>query len=843
MSIPSFLLAAASADVQEAVPAHVWAARLQFLERTLPDVVFFQRVRGAHGERNQFVYFGEGMLQLTGLTPRQALDQPVLLQSCWWADDLAAWELAEEVSWKNLQPIDIEVRLQGLDGPLRWVRVTATPRAQDGGGVVWDGLLRDTTTHHAISPQAPLRQDRLAELLRHIPGAIARLDSGLKVLYVNETQAQWLDTSVAALEGRLLHTVIPEPLMHRMAPRFQLALNGETVVFENYIERPGGEVRYRQTTIAPEEISDGKVLTVVVFAYDITEQKRVEAELSRQKLKLSSLLNAIPDMVFLKDGEGRYLSCNSVFERLVGRSERDIVGLSDAQLAHEAAAEVERSCQYDQLAMTALQPLVYEQTLTFADDGYCGQFETIKTAIRDAQGRVTSVLGVCRDITQRKLAEQQIERLAFYDVLTGLPNRRLLLDRLERAEAACQRSRQLGALLFIDLDNFKDLNDTLGHDMGDRLLALVAARLVGTVRESDTVARFGGDEFVIMVEDLAPALADATAQAEALANKLLAALNGVYLLDGQPHYSTPSIGIALFGDERHSVDELLKRADMAMYQAKAAGRNTQRFFDPHMQAALHARSSLDSELRQGLERGEVIAHYQPVVDQHGRVTGAEALARWLHPERGLVSPGEFIPLAEQTGLILPLGQHILRTSCAQLVRWAADPHTEPLTIAVNVSARQFRQPDFVAQVLKALNDSGANPARLKLELTESLLLGDVEGTIERMAQLKKVGVGFSLDDFGTGYSSLSYLKRLPLDQIKIDQSFVRDVLVDGNDAAIVRTILALAQSLDLEVVAEGVETEGQLGFLRLHGCVAFQGYLFGRPVALDDFERTHLLGR
>jgi len=816
---------------ERADPADV-AARLQFVEAALRDSVVFQRLHDADRGRSHFVYLGEGIERWTGLTAQQALAQPLLLQNRWLVEDWEAWQQAEEAGRSTLKAIDMEVRMHDASGALRWLRVQSRPRLQAGGGVVWDGLLSDTTAQHAVC------KDEWSELLHHIPGAIARLDRDLRILYVNETQAQWLGTSVQALQGALLQSVVSEALMRRMAPRFQRALRGQTVVFENYVEQPGGAVVYRQTTIAPEHAANGQVVAVVVFAYDVTEHKRVEQELSQQKLRLVSLVSAIPDMVFLKDVQGHYVSCNPVFERFVGRPEKDIIGLSDAQLAAEA--EADRCHHNDQLAMQSWQPLVYEEMLTFAGTGYCGTFETIKTAIRDAQGQVTGVLGVCRDITERKLAEEQIERLAFYDVLTGLPNRRLLLDRLERAEATCQRTGQLGALLFIDLDNFKDLNDTLGHDMGDQLLAQVAARLVGVVRESDTVARFGGDEFVIMVQDLSPHLKEAALQAEALADKLLAALNAVYLLGGQPHYSTPSIGITLFGDERHSVDELLKRADMAMYQAKAAGRNTQRFFDPHMQAALHARSSLEAELRQGLERGEVFSHYQPVVDAQGRITGAEALARWQHPVRGLVSPGEFIPLAEQTGLILPLGQHILRSSCAQLVRWAGHPATARLTLAVNVSARQFRQPDFVAQVLKVLQETGANPARLKLELTESLLLGDVEGTIERMAQLKSVGVGFALDDFGTGYSSLSYLKRLPLDQIKIDQSFVRDVLLDPNDAAIVRTILALAHSLDLAVVAEGVETAGQLGFLRLHGCEAFQGYLFGRPVPLAAFELEHL---
>ncbi|KAK6022247.1 diguanylate cyclase domain protein [Ostertagia ostertagi] len=440
---------------------------------------------------------------------------------------------------------------------------------------------------------------------------------------------------------------------------------------------------------------------------------------------------------------------------------------------------------------------------------------------REPDGSVVSH-GFTMDITDRKRAEQEIERLAFYDALTGLPNRRLLLDRLQRSIASCQRSKNQGALLFIDLDNFKDLNDTLGHDMGDQLLSQVAARLVGSVREADTVARFGGDEFVVMLDNLSSELQDAAAQAETVAEKLLANLNQPFELDGGQHYSTPSIGITLFGDTRLTVDELLKRADLAMYQAKAAGRNTQRFFDPDMQAAVNARSNLEADLRQGLARGELLVHYQPVVDHQATLLGAEALVRWRHPQRGMISPAEFIPLAEQTGLILPLGQYVLKDR----VRTAAP--LEP--------AQRNRPPVHLRELLQTLQQHQANPSKLKLELTESLLLGDIEDTIARMVQLKSEGVGFSLDDFGTGYSSLSYLKRLPLDQVKIDQSFVRDVLSDPNDAAIVRTILALAKSLDLEVVAEGVETTGQLSFLRLHGCEGFQGYLFGRPGPIGDID-------
>ena len=454
----------------------------------------------------------------------------------------------------------------------------------------------------------------------------------------------------------------------------------------------------------------------------------------------------------------------------------------------------------------------------------------------EAGGTFIGYRGTGRDISARKQAEADIERLAFFDPLTGLPNRRLLIDRLTKALDYSLRHSSHGALLFIDLDNFKVLNDTLGHQMGDELLKQVAQRLGKCVRSVDTVARLGGDEFVVMLEDLQGHAAEAAALAEGVGKKILTSLNQPFELAGQRYHSSPSIGIALFFQNELTVDELLKRADLAMYQSKAAGRNTLRFFDPVMQAAATARASMEADLRQALTREEFLLYYQPVVDAKSRMTGVEALVRWKHPGRGMVSPGEFIPVAEHTGLILPLGHWVLQTACRQLVEWSRQPATQRLTMAVNVSTRQFRQPEFSDQLLALLRETGANPYRLKLELTESLLLKDMDDAINKMTELRSIGVSFSLDDFGTGYSSLSYLKRLPLDQLKIDQSFVRDVLTDPNDAAIARTILNLADNLEMGVVAEGVETPGQLDFLLNSGCKAFQGYLFGRPVPVEQLQ-------
>ena len=443
---------------------------------------------------------------------------------------------------------------------------------------------------------------------------------------------------------------------------------------------------------------------------------------------------------------------------------------------------------------------------------------------------------VFEDITERKATEHEINSLAFYDPLTRLPNRRLLLDRLKQALASSVRSGRGCALLFIDLDDFKTLNDTLGHGMGDLLLLEVAQRLATCIREEDTVSRLGGDEFVAVLETLSENMEEAAAQAEAVGRKILSVLNQTYLLAGEERHSAASIGITLFNDRQDTVEDLLKRADMAMYQAKAAGRNTLRFFNAEMQAAVTERAALEAGLHEAILKEQFLLYYQAQVSGDGQTTGAEVLVRWNHPQRGIVSPAEFITLAEETGLILPLGHWVLNTACTRLALWAKQPEMARLSLAVNVSARQFHRDDFVEQVLAVLERTGADPQRLKLELTESLLISNIEDVIAKMSELKKFGVGFSLDDFGTGYSSLSYLKRLPLDQLKIDQGFVRDILVDPNDAAIAKMIVALSESLGLAVIAEGVETEAQRDFLAHHGCHACQGYLFSRPLPLDEFE-------
>ena len=442
------------------------------------------------------------------------------------------------------------------------------------------------------------------------------------------------------------------------------------------------------------------------------------------------------------------------------------------------------------------------------------------------------------DVTDLRRANEEIEHLAFYDPLTGLPNRRLLLDRLGQAPVLSQRSGKVGALLFLDLDHFKDLNDTLGHEVGDELLQAVAQRLLANVRVADTVARLGGDEFVVMLSELSTSTQEAAAMAQRIGEKILRGLSEPYLLRGHTHQGAASIGATLFGASAQSASELLRQADIAMYQVKARRGNALCFFDPKMQTAINDRAQLEADLRQALVAQQLVLHYQPQATLQGDVIGAECLLRWQHPQRGMVPPGQFIAVAEESDLILHIGQWVLHSACTQLARWQEQPQWAHLQLSVNVSARQFRQSDFVHQVIETLQVTGARAHLLTLELTESLVLDNVEDAIDKMHQLRTKGVRFSVDDFGTGYSSLAYLTRLPLHQLKIDQSFVRNLGARASDDVIVQTIIGMGRNLDLEVIAEGVETEAQKAILAGHGCDLYQGYLLARPMPVADFERS-----
>ncbi|QKE39794.2 MAG: EAL domain-containing protein [Ferrovum myxofaciens] len=568
----------------------------------------------------------------------------------------------------------------------------------------------------------------------------------------------------------------------------------------------------------------------------LAEQEVHARKVVDQELRIAATAFETQEGIVITDRDQHILRVNCAFTRLTGYSAMEALGKTPAILKsgrqdaafYQAMWETLNRDKYWQgeLWNRRKNGEIYPEWLTI-------------TAVLDGDGQVTNYVGVFSDITLRKEADEKIHQLAFYDPLTGLPNRRLLHDRLQQAMTSSVRSQCKGALLFLDLDNFKVLNDTRGHDIGDLLLIEVAKCLRDCVRSGDTVARIGGDEFIIMLENLSEDTQQAAAAAQDVGEKVLKAINHSFSLQGVDYHCSSSIGINLFHGNDTGMDDLLRHADTAMYQAKASGRNTLRFFDPAMQIELEERTALMEDLRQALPLQQLRLYHQIQVNERG-VVGSEVLLRWQHPVRGLISPMEFIPLAEETGLIVPIGAWVLHMACVQLKAWQVDPLTRHLRIAVNVSARQFSQPNFVEQVLEVLKDTGVNPLKLglELELTESLVLNDIDDSIGKMQALRSIGIRFSLDDFGTGQSSLSYLKRLPLDQIKIDQSFVRDIATDPNDAAIVRTIIGMAENLGLKVIAEGVETEQQREFLERNGCHAHQGYLFGKPVPIDEFQNS-----
>ncbi len=547
--------------------------------------------------------------------------------------------------------------------------------------------------------------------------------------------------------------------------------------------------------------------------------------------KLATILNSVDAHIYIKDPELRYQYANRKVCELFDRPLAQVTGQTDSVFFDAATADNLRL--NDMLVFTKGERVETEETNRSADGTSTHSYLSVKLPLRRPDGSIYALCGISTDITRHKQAEEAIHQLAYYDPLTKLPNRRFFMERVEQTLVAQERNHEGGALLFIDVDNFKDLNDSLGHAAGDQLLCQIATRLSACTRAQDTLARQGGDEFVLLLQGLSPQREEAAQQAQVVAQKVLTHICEPYPLETQLYQTSVSIGIALFTGPNVSRDELLKQADLAMYQAKGDGRNTLCFFNTDMQAQVTARMALETDLHRALAASEFLLYYQPQVDRAGQCLGAEALVRWQHPQRGLVPPLTFIPVAEASGMILPLGRWILKEACLQLVAWSQSPDRQHQTIAVNVSARQFRQPDFVQEVQHVLLDTGANPQRLELELTESQLLDDVESVIAKMTALKALGVRFSLDDFGTGYSSLSMLKRLPLDQLKIDQSFVRDVLVDAQDASIIKAIVALGDSLGLAVIAEGVETAEHRDALLALGCTTFQGYFFGRPAPVS----------
>ena len=643
-------------------------------------------------------------------------------------------------------------------------------------------------------------------------------------------------TQMQELRGKPFVDCVVPHLQAGFSERIRLRTMG--LAPESFYESTG---QRRDGSQFPFMVSAKRVMTEQgprTFSYfvDMTEQKHSEQELRSVNNMMRQVLETAPLRIFWKDQDSRYLGCNLAFAHDAGfSSPQEVVGKLDSEMGWSMQADIYRADDLE--VMQNHRPhLNYEEPQT-TPDGHQIWLRTSKVPLVATTGEKIGILGVYDDITAQKQAQEKIHQLAHYDNLTGLANRALLQDALDKVMGTSARTGHYGAILFLDLDDFKSFNDTQGPAIGDELLKEVGVRLSGCVHQTGMAARSGGDLFIVLLEKLGSGAADAATQAEAMAECMRGKLSNPFDLGPTQVTITASIGIVLFLGQSSSPDSVLKHADTALNEAKSAGRNATRFFDPLMQKELEARISLVADLSQAMTDRQLELFFQKQVNSQGHTTGAEVLLRWRHPQRGLVSPAQFIGLAEETGLIIPMGLWVLREACQILKTWQAWPVLRELTLAVNVSARQFHQSNFVEQVRSVLVQTGAKPALLKLELTESVVLEHTEDTIAKMRELKLMGISFSMDDFGTGYSSLQYLKRLPIDQLKIDQGFVRDITTDPNDAAIVQTIIAMTEALGLNVIAEGVETRDQQAFLEQRGCHSFQGYFFGKPMPLAQFQQ------
>jgi diguanylate cyclase (GGDEF)-like protein/PAS domain S-box-containing protein len=733
----------------------------------------------------------------------------------------------------------VEKRYVRKDGSLVWVRVTLSPQCDGEGRVLYFiAIVEDIQARKEAEERLRRATDalRLSEVRYRTVFqtsqdaiSISSLEDG-RFVDVNQASLSLFGFEREEVLGRssLELQIWPDP-QDRL--RFVEVVRRESVCrnMEFQLRRKDGQKLWVLVSGSLIEL-DG-VPSLLLVVRDITAAKTAaEALRSSEERYRTAFQTSLDGININRLDDGRYIDCNQAFLDAMGYKREEVLGRTTQELGIWANPR-DRQTVIAILQRDACCRRIEAQFKKKNGEVFWGE---MSSSVIEIEG-ITCVLSVTRDLSAAKTAEKTIRSLAFYDPLTGLSNRRLLMERLRQPLDADARRGRSQALLLVDLDHFKTLNDTLGHQTGDLLLQEVARRIVACTHEVDTVCRLGGDEFVVMFEDLSKTAEEAAAHAKAIGEKILAAINQPCIIEDHECHTTASIGIAVFGDRHDSTDAILQQAEIALYQAKSAGRNALRFFSPALQAAVNARAALEEDLRQAIKEKQFLLYYQPQVEC-GCLTGAEALIRWMHPKRSLVQPNDFIPLAEETRLILPIGDWVLEAACAQIALWAGRKDTAHLTIAVNISALQFRQPSFVEQVLATLRRTGANPDNLRLELTESMLVENLEDIILKMTELKSHGLRFSLDDFGTGYSSLAYLKRLPLDRLKIDRAFVRDMLVDATSGAIAQTVLSLSRAMGISVIAEGVETEEQRGYLAGLGCHSFQGFLISRPLPLENFE-------
>jgi len=764
----------------------------------------------------------DGELQIIAESSSQPIDQPVdysfaVPNSNWVLSvaPLAGWHNFWLLSGKILLALFISCLLGYQSGVMVYLQRRK--------------LLLERAVSRSID-QVNKARIQLQATLDAIPDLLFEVDREGKILNYHTRRQDLLLLPPAAFIGKYCREILPADANSVIETALAEADNLGISTGHSYsLDLPQGRT-YFELSLARKAGSGEKNAHFVLISRDITERYRADDE-----LRIAATAFEASEGMMITSPNAEILRVNKAFCDITGYSAAEVVGQTPSMLRSERYPENFYRTMWISLKESgSWRGEIWNRHPNGNDYPV---WLTI-TAVKDKCAQITHYVSTLTDIAERKASEARINHLAFYDSLTDLPNRRLLHDRLDHALANCARMGNQGAILFIDLDDFKTLNDNRGHHIGDLLLIAVAQRLRESVRQDDTVGRLGGDEFLVVLEGLSKDLEQAHTQVRRVADKVMMRLNQAYNLEGVEYFATPSLGITLFGPDSHDSDELLKQADQAMYQAKAQGRNTFRFFDPTMQSQTAERFALQVEMREALALGQFDLHYQVQVGQRGERLGAEALIRWHHPRRGLVSPQEFIPLAEESGLIVPLGNWIIERACAQLIIWSQQESTADLVLSINISARQFQHPQFTAELLATVKRTGVNPQRLKLELTETMLLAHQQELITKMNTLKAQGITLSLDDFGTGYSSLAYLKLLPIDELKIDKSFVRDILTDPNDAAIALTVIRLAQSMELEVIAEGVETQAQRNWLEAQGCYRYQGYYFGKPVNAEEFRRS-----
>lgn len=797
------------------------------------------------------VFVSKGATALTGYLPEDlVLNHVVSYEEVIYEEDRAFVRSAIESSVSTGDSFEIEYRIRHADGHIVWVLERGNPiyNAKDEI-VALEGYIQSISKRKGIELSLRETESRYRSIFENSVEGIFQTSADGEYLIVNSALADMYGYSS------------PDDLMHALNNIQQklyvdstrrdafvqaMAEHGQVSNFESQVYKKDGSIIWISENARMVSDASGVFLYYEGMVQDITDLRVAQESLRQSESVAQQSLETLKHQKFaldkhaivtVTDVQGRITYANEKYCEITGYSLDEIIGKDNVIVNSGYHPKGFFKGMY---SIVASGKSWHAEVCNRTKSGDLYWVDATIAPYMGDDGKPESYITISTDISERKAAEAKNNHLAFYDQITHLPNRRLLLDRLNQALAASLRSGRNGALLFLDLDHFKVLNDTLGYEVGDLLLRQVSERLSNCVREGDTVAHIGGDEFAVLLENLSENTIEAATQAEVIGDKVLVSLNQSYQLNEHVYQSSSSMGAVLFGDQAHTPDDLLKHGDIAMYQAKAAGRNTLRFFDPKMQEAINARVEGERELRKALELKQFELYYQIQVDYKGSPLGAEALIRWNHPDRGIISPFHFIPLAEEVGLILPLGQWVLDAACAQLKVWQKNSATRDLVLAVNVSAKQFLQPDFVLEVQATVLRHRIDPAGLKLELTESLLIDNIKHIIATMTALRAFGIKFSLDDFGTGYSSLQYLKKLPLNQLKIDQSFVRDIATDFSDRAIVLTIITMAQSLGLDVIAEGVETEEQQQFLREKGCMSYQGYLFSKPLPIQAFDQLVL---